>query len=540
MTVIELKRILKDSALILVVLAALLVAVVGSDHDAYLAPAMEMFLLLQASFLGWSLFERERQENAGEYMLSLPLSRTRLLALKVLPRLACAGLLLLAYLALHRQLHLPSFLAPGDFAILFAAFFFLSLALSLSLKNFLSAFFLACLLLVGQVLLIIEADNSRGLPGAILQASLTVAAFPLLFAVLFRGYDIRPASHFNRRFLPGLLVLAVAVAGAIWLFKPAVWNNYYLARDGTLIRNSCTRSEVLPRGTRIPACLVALREAEQGQAVLGLIHKPRRGKACLQERIVSLGLKDGSLKTLYRIPKGWYVAGGYSGEIGTLRDGACLFLFRDPEKGKAMVLALDERGATTVEIPGTGLEKEIGYAGFLSRSPLRLLVIGKDRAAILSGDGRIREIGAAETASVWGDRLLLFDASGMSLFRIDEEPVLLWRREGLFRKVLRHVSGFESRFVLYRSTGKYFLLDMAGAADTELDLPSLPFSYQERGDDLYLVFASGSRFEIRHWSNGRLTRKAWEPGFEPAGIRVSPYGVVAFDRQRYEVQPFAD
>jgi len=542
MTAIEFKRILKDGAVILVVLATLLIAIISSDQDAYLAPALEVFLLLEASFLGWSLFERERQENASEYMLSFPLSRSRLLWQKILPRLASAGLLLLIYFFLHRRLLLPSFLSPGDFAILFAAFFFLCVSFSVSLKNFLSVFFLACLLLVGQVLLIMEADNSRGIPGAILQASLTVTAFPILFYILFQGFDIRPVSHFNKKFLPGVLVLAAAIAGAIWFLKPAIWNNYYLARDGALLRNSCERSEILPRppGSRIAACLIALRDAAQGESLFGLTHRPRKGSVCLDTSIVSLNLKSGALRTLYRIPPGWFVAGGYPGEIGTARDGAYLLLLSHPELKKALVLELDDREAKTMPLPGAALEKEIEYAGFLSRDPLRLLIIGKNQAYILSGDGRRREIATIESASVWGDRLLAFDSSGMSLYRIGEEPTLLWRREGRFRKVLRHVSGFESRFALYRSAGKYFLMDLAGTQEVELRLPSLPFTYQARGDDLYLVFTSGSRFEIWRWRAGRFTFNAWEPGFAPAGIRVSPYGIVTFDRQRYGVYPFSN
>ena len=217
MIAIELKRVLKDSALILAVLVILLAAIAAGDHDAYLAPALEVFLLLQASFLGWSLFERERQENAGEYLLTLPVSRLGLLARKILPRLACAAVLLLAYLALYRLMDLPAFLAPLPFAVLYGAFFFVSAALALSLRNFLSSFFLACLLLFGQALLILAADNARHLSGAILQAGSTSAAFPLLFAVLFSGYDIRPVSHFNRRFLPGLLLLAAAATGLFGL-----------------------------------------------------------------------------------------------------------------------------------------------------------------------------------------------------------------------------------------------------------------------------------------------------------------------------------
>ncbi|MCU0236772.1 MAG: ABC transporter permease subunit, partial [Acidobacteria bacterium] len=103
----EARRVFKDGAVIFIVLAALVAGIRFSDQDVFLAPALEIFLLLYAAFTGWSLFERERQENAGEYMLSLPLSRSRLLLLKFLPRLLAVSLLLLLYLHLHRSWQFP-------------------------------------------------------------------------------------------------------------------------------------------------------------------------------------------------------------------------------------------------------------------------------------------------------------------------------------------------------------------------------------------------------------------------------------------------
>ena len=119
----ETKRILKDGAIIFMVLAAIFAGIVASDQDVYLAPALEIFLLLYASFTGWSMFERERQENAGEYMLSLPLSRGRLLLLKFLPRLLSVSLILLIYLRLHQSWQLPSFLSRSIFPFCTPGFF---------------------------------------------------------------------------------------------------------------------------------------------------------------------------------------------------------------------------------------------------------------------------------------------------------------------------------------------------------------------------------------------------------------------------------
>ena len=181
----ETKRIIKDSAIIFMVLAAIFAGIVISDQDIYLAPALEIFLLLYASFTGWSMFEKERQENAGEYMLSLPLSRSRLLLLKFLPRLLSVSLILLIYLRLHQSWQLPSFLSPFDFSILYAGFFLLSIAFSISFKNFISAFFTTCLLSIGQVLLIKLLDNSREIAQIIQQVSLAILVYPLLFLFFF-------------------------------------------------------------------------------------------------------------------------------------------------------------------------------------------------------------------------------------------------------------------------------------------------------------------------------------------------------------------
>jgi ABC-type transport system involved in multi-copper enzyme maturation permease subunit len=221
----EAKRVGKDSAIIFVVLAALIAGIRFSDQDIYLAPALEIFLLLYAAFTGWSFFERERQENAVEYMLSLPLSRRRLLLLKFLPRLLSVTLVLLIYLRLHQAWQFPSFLSRADFSVLYAGFFLLAIAFSISFKNFVSAFFIVCLLSIGQVLLIKLLDSGRDTGQAILQANATTLLFPLFFFVLFQGYDIKPVSHFNKRFYPGLLLLTGLIAGYLFLTAPAGTNS---------------------------------------------------------------------------------------------------------------------------------------------------------------------------------------------------------------------------------------------------------------------------------------------------------------------------
>jgi hypothetical protein len=385
-----------------------------------------------------------------------------------------------------------------------------------------------------------ELDNARSISQAILQSGLTAMAVPLLFFVLFQRFDIRPASHFNRRFFPGLLALGALIAGGIWAQRPTYWNNYYLTRQGKLIRNSCLRSELIPRtpGKRIHSCLIVLRETEDGGAVYGLTMQHRKEEPCKPLGIVLLDLKTGTLKKLYEMPPGWMIHGGHAGEIGSLLEGKYWLFLRHPKRKQAMVLALGDDGAETIPIRGEFSDSEIHYARVESGNPLRLLMIGKGKIYILAGDGRTEEIATAETANVWQDRLLLFNSSGVSLYQVGGRPTLLWRSEGRFRKILRRVSGFESRFVLYRSENKQFLLDMTQAPPEMVTMPSVPFTYQQNGDDLYVIFAAGTRYRIGRWRDGRFTFDEWESAFKPAGIRVSPYGMLVFDRQRFTVHPF--
>ena len=49
---IEMKRVLKEGLIILLIIAALFIAILKTDKDAYIAPAIELFLLLYASFSG--------------------------------------------------------------------------------------------------------------------------------------------------------------------------------------------------------------------------------------------------------------------------------------------------------------------------------------------------------------------------------------------------------------------------------------------------------------------------------------------------------
>jgi len=536
----ETRRIFKDGAIIFIVMAAIFSGIIFTDRDAYLAPALEIFLLLYASFAGWSMFERERQENANEYMLSLPLSRSRLLLLKFLPRLLIVSLTLLAYLLLHQSWQLPSFLPPADFSLLFSGFFLLSIAFSLSLKNFISAFFLTCLLSIGQILLIKFLDPGRETGQAILQANLTVLFFPLFFLVLFRNYDIKPVSHFNKKFFPGLLLLAVLIVGAIFLSAPADWKNLALTARGLIMKISCRRSEITIGHARhrFQGCLTALRETADGGAMYGLILEPMGSKAaCRNRSLVVINLKTGALKTLFHFAEGWSVAGGYGGEIGVIHNGTYSVLLQNSLLKKAMLLQIHDGKVRKIPITGDFYDAKISYVFYLNGDSPQFVIFSEPRLYRLDSSGRVEELAASKSLNVWQDKVLVFDSSGMNLYRIGAGLTLLRKWQGKYKKILRRISGYESRGVIYHTNRDYFWLDME-QKESKLDLPSPPYTYQQNGDDFNVVFASGSAFTIMNIRSGKRSETIWELGFQPSGIRISPFGLLAFKEQKYKVYPF--
>lgn len=535
----ETRRILKDSAVIFMVLAAIIVGIRVSDQDATLAPALEIFLLLYASFTGWSMFERERQENAGEYMLSLPLSRYRLLLLKFLPRLLSVSLILLIYLRLHQSWQLPSFLPATDFSVLYSGLFLLSIAFSVSFKNFISAFFIACLLSIGQVLLILLLDPGREIASAMRQAALAALALPLFFFILFRSYDIRPVSHFNKKFFPGLLLIAGLIAGGTFLSAPPGWKNLYLTRDGLLLKHSCTQSQIeLPQGRRrLPGCVIALRETADNGTLFALTRKPG-SNGCVDMSLVALDLKNGELKKLYSFAPDWSIAEGYAGEIGSIRNGTYSLLLQNARAKQSMLLQIRDGRVKEFPIAGSFYDPDISNVHYEGNSPPQMVIFSRSRLYRLEMSGRVQELAQGDSLNVWQDRMLIFGPTGVSLYRVGKELTMLWHKAGPYKKSVRRISGFESRAAIYHLGRDYFWLDMERQQERPLELKARPYTYQQNGDVLNVVCASGTTFTMIEIRDNVRHETLWEAGFQPSGIRISPFGFLVFKDQKCKVYPF--
>ena len=91
-----------------------------------------------AFFMGISMFSNEKRQGGVEYLLSLPYSRYRLLALKAIPRIVSVIFMFLLYLALYHLGGIEvSLMGKLSFMAWYFTIFILSFSLSTTSENFL-------------------------------------------------------------------------------------------------------------------------------------------------------------------------------------------------------------------------------------------------------------------------------------------------------------------------------------------------------------------------------------------------------------------
>jgi hypothetical protein len=229
-------------------------------------PVCQFSLFFLAVFLGASFLASERYQGAMTYMLTLPLSRLRLLRIKLMPRLVAAlGFFLLFNLLLLAWGKDSTVLPLFAFPLVYFSLFFISLSLSACSENFLVLFFLSLfslMVFLGMNILVVQAAlKFRGysLPDLVpvdffvgdadmflLRFIPFVAGFLILPAVLsfilsFRRLDVRPTRGFNKRFFRYLAPLMfLGLIGSMVSAYSGLhirYRTYHLTRDHKLIES---------------------------------------------------------------------------------------------------------------------------------------------------------------------------------------------------------------------------------------------------------------------------------------------------------------
>ncbi|UCH92791.1 MAG: ABC transporter permease subunit [Candidatus Aminicenantes bacterium] len=550
MIAIEFKRVLQESIIIFLVLVGLLVGILTTDKDVYLAPVFEIFLLLYASFTGWSIFDRERNEGAMEYLLSLPVSRIRLLLIKLMPRLVSMGLMLVFYMFLHSRFEFPSQLPVLDFSIFYITFFLVSLSFSLSLKSFISAFFLTGLLsggltLFNHLLAIGKSDSA-----IYLQANVSLLIFPVLFFVMFHFYDVKPAFSFNIKFAGLGIGFCILIIGITYFFVGATWCHYFLTDSGDIFRFSPGQSQLINKEQKIikrfPGHQVPL--LQQGSS---LYVKKSKGHT-FPETINILNLETGESELLYQPDKGWVVMFDSFESTGIIRGEHFYVLLGNFEEKKYKIVEMANGKFNETPITGNfNFDKD--KKSFLSMSlvdvsadRLRFIITWEETLYRVDKTGNSQALLEAEFLSLWNNRLLVFNKTGMTLFEIPGQGELkpIFTKKGNIKKVRRRFASIYSRKVLVRDQeqGKYFIFSLEDNNFEEIPMPYHPYFYLEKGNRFIIVWASGDEISVGEIKDGKLVmKKEWVTPIPIRGIRIirvyNP-GVVIYNPKEFETYWF--
>lgn len=548
MIIVELKRIIKEAIIFILILAALTAYILTTDKDPYFPSIIfMMFLLIYASFTGWSMFDRERQEGAEEYLFSLPVSRTRLFFLKFSPRCFFALLMLGGFLLVQHHLDFPIYYPILDFSILYLSFFLISLSLSLSLKSFIGAFFLAAFFSVGLPLFIKMLDSSISEFAALLTAGTVLLVFPVVFFILFQGVDIKPLRSFNLKFFPPLLVIVGLLLGYFWWTGgPTTWFGYYLTSGGDIVRMSHAKTQLIKKHEvkTLQGSLFPLMETN-GQLYM-MVKREKKGCECQVKSLVSLDLEKGTTQPVLEAPEGWYLSTSYAGKSGVMKDNTYynLLLNEDETQYKILIIARDDNQHIHVsEIPiyGNFYREPIQRLFHVGGEPLQFFVYTRSRVYRVFESGEAEELFPLPgSIAVWKNRLMVFNDDGMTLYEIGEQLRPICRKEGNIKKVRRRFGSLTTPVVLINEGRNLYLFGLEDQRIEPLEFTSRPryYHYDVSDDVLHLLWVRGDHMIYARRVNGKiLMKKKLHIELVTEGWRwVMPFptGIVVYNQEEYE------
>jgi hypothetical protein len=437
-----------------------------------------------------------------------------------------------------------------SFSITYIVFFLVSLAFSLSIKNFITVFLLTSLFSFGQAFCI-KMLLDRTLPDSevLLRANITILVFPILFFILFRFYDIKPLSYFNRKFAAPAFLLAILIAGAAYLTTGETWNNYILSKGGSMIRCKCIKTEIFTNQAeavkrfKYEGCVFPLYEVEQKKILYAVRRKPDEN-GCRLSDLVAIDLKRGNERRLFDIPEGWSLAGLYPGKIGKFIDDTYYVILQSYERELQIIMAITGNNVKQIAISGNLLGQDIIEFFHVARSPRQFFVITKSSLVYrIAESGAAEELFYAEGLASWKDKLLVFDKSGMTLYKVSETGLVpIYREKGKIKKILRRSGTHETRLVIIKKDKGYFMMDLEKDEEpVKISLKFPPFFYLARGDKYLLLHHRSQEIIISEIIKGNvIEKKNWQPEieFEYEQIDVSSYGILVFNEKEYEVYSF--
>lgn len=544
MVFIELKNVLKDGIIIVFILMLIILAMLLTDKDVYLAPALEIFLVLYASFTGWSIFERERQEGAMEYLLSLPVSRIKLFLIKLIIRSLPVAVMLIVYHLVYQQFSIHFLFSTQRFMLIYITVFLLSASFSLSIKSFLSTFFITLFLSLGLFHFIKVLDVSKNDLNASLQIGFSYLAVLLLFTIMFNKYDIKPISYFNKKFIPGLVLVVILIFGITYITTHVKWWHCYLTDGGDLVRVSRSKTVVMSEGQDnkiIPYSLSPLYERKQ-KLYASLWQGNKKGR-----QLVRYDLKSGKIEKHFDIDKGYWFHKFMDKRAGL--DNRIYFLLTHYGHKKYKIMEIWGDESRIIPVNGN-FEGEIFHmicgAG---DNPRQFFVLAFDVQNHSTGsnvfrileNGEVEKLFTAKSIAFWNNRLLRFTDQAMILYETGKEMKEIFRRNGDIKKVRRKFENYIQKKVIIKIDDGFHVYDLQDQTQESIHIKKLPYFYLLTDEgDLRLIWTQGPEISVSTWKDNHLqVENVWYTRVEGLKIiRVFSSGIVVYNKNQHEVFRF--
>lgn len=445
----EFNEILKQSLYLIIFLICLpLLFMAGSrilgTSVSYLQFFFMLFqvgLLIFALIAGISLFTSERKQGGIEYLLTLPISRLKLLTIKICPRLAALTAFSLLYVLLvniltngAESMQLTYALPANIFFFMLCSLFIISVSLSASHSNFLVIALLGLVIFSIYGMLVYYFTRTGWLElfiGPIDESAagvifnfLLILPLPLLFSFIFsfRKFDVGPGKSFNKSYLK--LFIPFVIAGVLlsfsylYMIKLPPYKDYYLTKEHKLIemRSGSTRVYDGEKVTEIDA--LGFVTQEYGDSLYLRSYKTGR-------EILRIDKKNGLVDLFYTM-QGWIRL-----PVGKYKD---TMVFTEPNRAGEQYLVLinmDSKAVKKIKLPGTEEGDYFGNTVFGADEEegqrFWLVIKGKIHDYTVYriwDDGRSEKLALTWTRPVYvSHRLLTTDKKGIVVNKLTAEGI---------------------------------------------------------------------------------------------------------------------
>ncbi|MCP4216887.1 MAG: hypothetical protein GY765_19710 [bacterium] len=319
------------------------------------------------------------------------------------------------------------------------------------------------------------------------------------------------------------------------------WGSHYISANGTIIRYSCKKTELIKDNTTtvVEGCAIPLREGND------FIYMQIRGLddgKCMLRKLVKYHLPTHKQHPLIEIAENFYLSHGSIGKNGFLKNNTYYNILRNTTDNQYKVI-IAEPGKTAKQIPIYGYfnNEPIDELFHITHSPRQFLVATKGFYF------RVPESGDAVELPIkgiilggWKNRVFVFQKRRLLLYDINEKVEVVFQQDGGFRQIKRKYADVNLSKVLCRKGRQYYLTDMEQGTWRPVNIESIPYYYEvaQDGESLHLLWVRGKRITYGRLENDTAVEiKNWETKIttdQGRAIAVFNRRVLVYGNDTYE------